>query len=61
MRAALTSLPAEQREALALAYFQGRSQSEIAEALGQPLGTVKTRIRLGMRRLRRLLGPEGRG
>ncbi len=55
VRAALASLPAEQREALALAYFRGCSQSEIAEALGQPLGTVKTRIRMGMQKLRLLL------
>jgi RNA polymerase sigma-70 factor (ECF subfamily) len=58
VRAALTSLPAEQKEALALAYFQGWSHSEISEALGQPLGTVKTRIRLGMQKLQRLLGTE---
>ena len=61
VRAALGSLPAEQREALSLAFFQGRSHSEIAEALGQPLGTVKTRIRLGMQRLQRLLSAEGEG
>lgn len=50
--AALAELPAEQREALELGYFGGLSQSEIAERLGQPLGTVKTRMRLAMQKLR---------
>ena len=49
---ALASLPSEQREVLVLAYFEGYSQSEIASKLGQPLGTVKTRVRLGMQKLR---------
>jgi RNA polymerase sigma-70 factor (ECF subfamily) len=49
---ALTQLPAEQREALELGYFGGLSQSEIAERTGQPLGTVKTRMRLAMQKLR---------
>lgn len=52
---AMAQLPIEQREAIRIAYFSGMSHSEIAEALGQPLGTVKTRIRLGMMRLRDIL------
>jgi len=50
--AALKALPAEQREVLELGYFNGLSQTEIANATGQPLGTVKTRMRLGMQKLR---------
>jgi RNA polymerase sigma-70 factor (ECF subfamily) len=50
--AALRELPEEQREVLELGYFQGLSQTEIAEATGQPLGTVKTRMRLAMQKLR---------
>jgi RNA polymerase sigma-70 factor, ECF subfamily len=55
VRAALARLPAEQRLVLALAYFHGMTQQEIAVILDQPLGTVKTRIRLGMQKLRRML------
>ena len=57
-------LPAEQREALELGYFGGLSQSEIAERTGQPLGTVKTRMRLAMQKLRgqlQILSGEGGG
>jgi RNA polymerase sigma-70 factor (ECF subfamily) len=52
VRAALRELPDEQREVLELGYFRGMSQSEIAEATRQPLGTVKTRMRLAMQKLR---------
>jgi RNA polymerase sigma-70 factor (ECF subfamily) len=52
VRSALRELPDEQREVLELGYFKGMSQSEIAEATGQPLGTVKTRMRLAMQKLR---------
>ena len=58
VRAALAALPAPQREALALAYFKGYTHREIAEVLGQPLGTVKGRIRAGMQKLRQLLIDE---
>jgi RNA polymerase sigma-70 factor (ECF subfamily) len=52
LTAALNDLPAEQRRVLELGYFSGMSQSEIAEAIGEPLGTVKTRMRLAMQKLR---------
>ena len=56
--AALEELGAEQREAIGLAYFSDLSHSEIAGRLGLPLGTIKTRIRLGMMKLRDHLGPH---
>ncbi len=52
---ALNELPREQKEALMLAFFEGLSHSELAERLGQPLGTVKSRVRLGLLRLRQIL------
>jgi RNA polymerase sigma-70 factor (ECF subfamily) len=55
---ALSQLPIEQRQALFLAYFKGYSQQQIAERLKQPLGTVKTRIRLAMQKLRQILAEE---
>lgn len=55
VREALDQLPDDQREALRLAYFRGYTQAQIAEALQQPLGTIKTRIRLAMQKLRKLL------
>jgi RNA polymerase sigma-70 factor (ECF subfamily) len=55
VREALKTLSPDQREALALAYFKGYSQTEIAELLGVPLGTIKTRIRLALQKLRLVL------
>ena len=57
--AALQQLPADQRQAVELAYFGGLSQREIAERLNNPLGTIKTRIRLAMQKLQDLLHLKG--
>ena len=57
IRQGLVALPVEQRTALELAYFEGLSQSEIAERLAAPLGTIKTRIRTALTTLRRSLHP----
>ena len=56
VRAALDGLPPEQRRVIELMYFDGLTQSKVAERLGLPLGTVKSRTLLGMRRLRAALG-----
>ena len=61
VRAALAGLPAEQREVIELAYFQGLTHTEIAEKLAQPLGTAKSRIRLALQRLRQTLGSGAEG
>lgn len=52
IRLMVANLPADQRQVLGLAYFKGMSHSQIADLLGEPLGTVKSRIRLAMQRLR---------
>jgi RNA polymerase sigma-70 factor (ECF subfamily) len=57
IRQAIAQLPKDQQQALALAFFQGLSHQEISEATGEPLGTIKTRIRLGMQKLRQVLEP----
>jgi RNA polymerase sigma-70 factor (ECF subfamily) len=57
VREALANLSPPQRQAIELAYFEGLSQSEIAERLQEPLGTIKTRVRLGMQKLRETLRP----
>ena len=58
VRAALDELPVEQRQVIELSYFDGMSQSDIASARDMPLGTVKSRMRLGMRKLSETLRSE---
>jgi RNA polymerase sigma-70 factor, ECF subfamily len=55
---ALAQLPDEQKRPLMLAYFEGLTQSEIATKLGAPLGTVKTRMRAGLMKMRELIGNQ---
>jgi RNA polymerase sigma-70 factor (ECF subfamily) len=54
LRVAMASLPAEQREAVELAYFEGMTQTEIATRTGSPLGTVKSRVRAAMQALKQI-------
>lgn len=56
---ALATIPESQKEVIMLAYFGGFSQSEMAERLDQPLGTIKTRVRLAMQKLRTVLENDG--
>lgn len=58
VRRALNGLPDEQRLTVELAYFGGMTQQEIASVLNTPLGTVKTRVRLAMKKLRTSLGDQ---
>jgi RNA polymerase sigma factor (sigma-70 family) len=61
VQSALKQLPDQQREALELAYYGGFSQTELAERLGQPLGTIKSRMFTGLAQLRELLAEPGNG
>lgn len=58
MNSALANLPDTQRKVLELAYFDGLTQTEIANRLAEPLGTIKTRMRSGIQRLRDMLGTQ---
>jgi RNA polymerase sigma-70 factor (ECF subfamily) len=59
VRAAVAALPPPQRQAIQLAYFEGRTYREVAEILGIPEGTAKSRLRLGLRRIAGTLAAEG--
>ena len=61
LKSALMTLRPEQRDVVVLAYFGGLTHSEISRELDQPLGTVKTRMRLAMKKLRQVLEPQIRG
>ena len=56
---ALATIPESQKEVIMLAYFEGFSQSEMAQRLDQPLGTIKTRVRSAMQKLRTVLESDG--
>jgi RNA polymerase sigma-70 factor, ECF subfamily len=58
VRGALEKLSSDQRQVIELAFFSSMTQSEIAERLDQPLGTIKARIRRGMMKLREVIGPD---
>jgi RNA polymerase sigma-70 factor (ECF subfamily) len=58
IRAAMENLPEEQKNVVELSYFKGLTQTEIATKTGQPLGTVKTRMRLALKKLRKVLSAE---
>ena len=60
MRNAMDCLPADQRKVIDLAYFEGMTQTEISERLGAALGTVKTRLRLGLSKLREAMRDQGK-
>jgi RNA polymerase sigma-70 factor (ECF subfamily) len=59
VRSAVASLPAAQRRAVHLAYYEGQSYRQVADTLGIPEGTAKSRLRLGLHRLSALLAAEG--
>ena len=59
VRTAMAGLPAAQRQVIELAYFQGMTRQEIADATGEPLGTVHTRARLALQKLREALQAQG--
>ena len=61
VRAALDTLPGDQRRAIELAYFGGKTYRQVAEVLGIPEGTAKSRLRLGLRRIAAALESEGHG
>jgi RNA polymerase sigma-70 factor (ECF subfamily) len=58
LREAVGRLSPEQRKVIEMAFFRGFTQSEIADRLGEPLGTVKARARRGLMKLKELLGPQ---
>ena len=58
VREALANLPPDQKQAIEMAYFEGLTHMEIAEALEQPLGTIKSRLRLGLDKMRTALGAK---